>query len=842
MSSLLVHRCRFVEWTPQQITAIALSPSETLAAVGRDDGNIEMWCLENNEWFVSGVLHGPKGSSCHSIVWVDEGRAAEVVLGSDGVTVAEASAAESGPWESERLRGRLFSAGLSGIITEWDLRLLVPKRVVDSYGGPVWCLSATKDGTRLAAACEDGTTRIFDLSDPSDIAYVRSMSKQQQRVLSVDWHASGKDVVTGGGDGTVRRYDVASGRCVHCMTVQNYKRNPTVVWVVKVLSDWTIVSGSSLGDVEFWDGRMGVHEQRIRKHHADIVSMAVSPNEKTIVCGGVDARISVLRRLSVSGKRSTDKWVLDRTRALHTHDVRAVVIGSRPPAPTETRKFPISSKNAEKDIAANRKRANAKSKRAFVVKDQPFSNDPAYDGLLMTGGVDCQLITLSLLKLEQTCVMNTTTRKYRRYPDTPPVCLASSLASSAATAGGAGATERAACEEEDPSQPSYRLLLVQSGAAKLQLWSLGSAVDGQEEKPFATPLELQDGAQCLLDLDVTNSSGSITCFAISPDASFIAFSDSSSLRIFRLAWPRGVGVASPEITKVRLGSGLAAKCAARRLRFSPDARLVVALLSTAHVLVLDLGGRGARAGAEAAGRAQPAVVYSIAQHAGDTRNADSESDSEEEEAAQVEVPAEDEHGNAAREGLTPGAAAVMSMDLSADGRWLVTGDILNRIHIFNLDTHTYHSTLPHYSSPHTALGLHPSLGFVVTACANGSVHCYDIERERVTAWSRDYSHLLPSKWLEQPGVPTCIAFNPLQPQRAFVMKTSCFCEFKLTKDKKKPKYHSATPVKCKLSGAFSPSLFVGFVGGDEMVCVQRPWVHAVQHLPDPVFVHKFGTG
>ena len=49
-------------------------------------------------------------------------------------------------------------------------------------------------------------------------------------------------------------------------------------------------------------------------------------------------------------------------------------------------------------------------------------------------------------------------------------------------------------------------------------------------------------------------------------------------------------------------------------------------------------------------------------------------------------------------------------------------------------------------------------------------------------------------------------------------------------------------VACKISTAFAPSLMVGFVGGDEMVAVQRPWVHAVQHLPDPVYVHKFGTG
>lgn len=39
----------------------------------------------------------------------------------------------------------------------------------------------------------------------------------------------------------------------------------------------------------------------------------------------------------------------------------------------------------------------------------------------------------------------------------------------------------------------------------------------------------------------------------------------------------------------------------------------------------------------------------------------------------------------------PHVATVISIDVSSDGQWLVTGDDLNRIHVFNLDNLKVHS-------------------------------------------------------------------------------------------------------------------------------------------------------
>lgn len=45
---------------------------------------------------------------------------------------------------------RLFSAGLDGEITEYDLENLRPQYSLEAYGGPVWSLSSNRQGTMLA--------------------------------------------------------------------------------------------------------------------------------------------------------------------------------------------------------------------------------------------------------------------------------------------------------------------------------------------------------------------------------------------------------------------------------------------------------------------------------------------------------------------------------------------------------------------------------------------------------------------------------------------------------------------------------------------------------------------
>lgn len=67
---------------------------------------------------------------------------AQVIPGQDG------SAVEALCWVGQRL----FSAGLNGEITEYDLENLRPKYTVEAYGGPIWTISGNSQGTLLAVS------------------------------------------------------------------------------------------------------------------------------------------------------------------------------------------------------------------------------------------------------------------------------------------------------------------------------------------------------------------------------------------------------------------------------------------------------------------------------------------------------------------------------------------------------------------------------------------------------------------------------------------------------------------------------------------------------------------
>jgi len=126
---------------------------------------------------------------------------AQVIPGQDGRAV------EALCWVGRRL----FSAGLNGEITEYDLENLRPRYTVEAYGGPIWTITANVQGTLLAVSpdpdahiillevesliqlsspysstvcvprqvgCEDGTVKMFEVLEDR-IQFQRNLDRQK---------------------------------------------------------------------------------------------------------------------------------------------------------------------------------------------------------------------------------------------------------------------------------------------------------------------------------------------------------------------------------------------------------------------------------------------------------------------------------------------------------------------------------------------------------------------------------------------------------------------------------------------------------------------------------------
>ncbi|KAJ6141294.1 hypothetical protein N7470_010190 [Penicillium chermesinum] len=338
-----IHRCRFVSYNPQEINSLAFShpPSADLAgrgvstlrlAIGRANGDIEIWNPLRGAWFQESILRGGKDRSIEGLAWTLD-------------------PAEDGP-EGSKLPGklRLFSIGYSSAVTEWDLGKGRPLRHSSGNYGEIWCIAAQprwqqtkrgKDGKllppaegeftgqNLAVGCADGAIVVLSTAD-DDLKFVRLMrpSTKKSRVLSVTFQ-NRHTIVAGYEDNSIRVYDIRNGQQLRTISlgkgVQGGPKN-VLVWSVKCLPDGTIVSADSSGEVKFWDGKNYSLIQRISSHTADALDIAVSADGETVVSGGSDQRTVVYRKTNGEKGDKKGRWAELSHRRYHTHDVKTFAV------------------------------------------------------------------------------------------------------------------------------------------------------------------------------------------------------------------------------------------------------------------------------------------------------------------------------------------------------------------------------------------------------------------------------------------------------------------------------------------------------------------------------------
>ncbi|ORX45333.1 WD40 repeat-like protein [Hesseltinella vesiculosa] len=330
------HVGRFYEYQPATINSLSFTPPTVKScrlAVGRANGDIEIW-NPSYQYQLEKTIPGGDGQSVETLVWAHQSVLSDIDEDDTPEQVQEQlhRQLEHPP--------RLFSAGLNSYIVEWNTQTLTATKSVDSNGGAIWCLAVNSNGTRLAAGCEDGVIRLFDISD-GQLEYLRSFDPQKGRILSIAWGPFDQYIVSGGSDSSVRRWDVQNGHVVKRMMVDRANKEPTMVWSVAATVDGTIVSGDSLGHLMFWNADLGTVKQSFKAHQADILSVVTSRDGSTVFSAGVDRKLVVCRHLTEQqkGNPTADqnntrvkggKWTVVGSRRYHWHDIRALALDDRP--------------------------------------------------------------------------------------------------------------------------------------------------------------------------------------------------------------------------------------------------------------------------------------------------------------------------------------------------------------------------------------------------------------------------------------------------------------------------------------------------------------------------------
>lgn len=340
-----VHRCRFVPYPPSAINALAFSlssssehgrtvPGSLRLAIGRANGDIEIWNPLHGQWFQETTLRGGKDRSIEGLTWAQDPDE------EDG----------EGNWRPGKLR--LFSVGYSTYVTEWDLALGRPLRHSDGNYGEIWCLAAqprlpisddhtkpnsgsTEIQTRplaqdLVAGCADGAVVLFSTED-GELKFRRLLSApaaKKARVLSVAFR-SRTVVMAGCADSAIRILDARNGQLIRVMSLGAGPvggPREILVWSVKCLPNGDIVSGDSTGEVRFWDGRTYSLLQRLKSHRADILDVEVSADGQTVISGGMDRRTTIYKRTGSSDGKKRVTWASVNHSRLHSHDVKTMAV------------------------------------------------------------------------------------------------------------------------------------------------------------------------------------------------------------------------------------------------------------------------------------------------------------------------------------------------------------------------------------------------------------------------------------------------------------------------------------------------------------------------------------
>ncbi|XP_060075369.1 U3 small nucleolar RNA-associated protein 4 homolog [Ylistrum balloti] len=293
MGEFRVHHVRFFEYQPKAIHCISYNKDAEKLAVSRSDGTLELWSSRDH-WFQEKVIPGVEGKSVEALCWQGE---------------------------------RLFTAGLDGYITEFDLLRLQPKAIATSNAGPIWCLTSDPTGKLLAAGTEDGCVVIFDTENNS-LEFKRSFDKQESRILCIAWHSAGETIVTGGID-NIRLWSVRSGHAYQRLTLGRQEKNKeTIVWCLAITSDMTIVSGDSRGKTSFWNGEQGTLIKAFLSHKADVFCLCVDNSETSVLSSGVDSTVVQFEYTTTQKDSDWKLWVKSSAHFRHTHDVRSLALAN----------------------------------------------------------------------------------------------------------------------------------------------------------------------------------------------------------------------------------------------------------------------------------------------------------------------------------------------------------------------------------------------------------------------------------------------------------------------------------------------------------------------------------
>ena len=196
-------------------------------------------------------------------------------------------------WDGAQLaRADLLAA--VGVRAARELPARLEALIAEGHRGGVQSVAWSPQGDRVVSGGDDGTVRLWDVATAQPLATFEGHTANrhgQKGVRAVAWSPQGDRVVSGGQDGTVRLWDVANAQPL--ATFSGHK--DTVLAVAWSPQGDRVVSGGSGGTVRLWDVATAQQLSTFEGHTANqfgntaVLAVAWSPQGDRILSGGADS-------------------------------------------------------------------------------------------------------------------------------------------------------------------------------------------------------------------------------------------------------------------------------------------------------------------------------------------------------------------------------------------------------------------------------------------------------------------------------------------------------------------------------------------------------------------------
>ena len=145
----------------------------------------------------------------------------------------------------------------------------------------IYAFAFSPDGQHALTGGDDGTVRLWEVATGR---CKLGLDGHTNQVWSVAWSPDGRQALSGCSDKTVRLWEVATGRCEQVLAGQT-----GTVWSVAWSPDGRrVLSGSNDDTVRLWDVATGRCERVLEGHTDSVLSVAWSPDGRRALSGGGD--------------------------------------------------------------------------------------------------------------------------------------------------------------------------------------------------------------------------------------------------------------------------------------------------------------------------------------------------------------------------------------------------------------------------------------------------------------------------------------------------------------------------------------------------------------------------